>query len=83
MFNLAEMYWDWINSRRARKPFRTEQGYKVRQFGEKWAVLSMSGYKDLCTSGHNWTENSGYFRDCLKDRDWIEQNYGKILDKTD
>lgn len=80
MFNLAEIYWDWL---KARKRFTTEQGHKVRQFGEKYAVCSTIGYKDLVTSGHTWTEGSCYFRDCLKDREWIEKNYGKIVDKKD
>lgn len=83
MFNLAEIYWDWLKARKARKPLMTEQGHKVRQFGEKYAVCSTFGYKDLVTSGHTWTQASGFFRDCLKDREWIEKNYGKIIDKKD
>jgi len=76
--NLCEKYWAWVN----KKKYVTEQGYAVSPFGDKWAVRTLTGsYKDLRTAGHSWREDSGYFRDCLADKEEVERRFGKILEK--
>lgn len=86
MLNLAERYWSWRNKPKPPKIFfNTEDGHKVRKFGERWAVVAKHGYKkdaycDL-KGDHAWVQGDSWFKDCLGEREEIEDRFGKILDE--
>lgn len=83
MLNLAERYWNWRNRPKPKQVyFVTDQGFTVRQFGENWAVCSVSRltgkYIDL-TGSYAWRKDDRWFRDCVASQGEIENKYGKIL----
>lgn len=86
MLNLAQIYWDWRNRPRRTRYIKTDMGFSVRKFADKWAVSTnrFSGkYYDLRSSGLSWWESSTYFRDCLGTRAEVESRFGKILDSEE
>lgn len=82
MFNFAERFWAWKKRKIASTPTYTEQGFKVVQFGDKWAVRATfpKTFRDL-KGDHSWSQTSTWFRDCLATKEEIERRFGKFIEK--
>lgn len=80
MLSLVEKYWSW--RKEPKRTFKTEGGFTVKKWGDKWVVKAMhpKHYIDLKNTSFSWPASSGYFRDCLASKEYIEERFGKFLD---
>ena len=78
MLNILQAYWDWRD--KPKTVYKTDQGCKVKKFGDKWAVKAWLPYhyRDL-TCALSWTSGSHWFKCCTASQYEIERRFGKIL----
>lgn len=83
MLSILEMWWEYKARKVREKPIRTTHGFKVRKFGDKYAVISTGGlgrYQDIRNPGYNWTQANAWFKDCLGTKEEIEKRFGDFIE---